>query len=706
MGVNGLNFADGTDSSPRKQMFSSHIGQSLVIRGGTERFIQTGMEREYAKYTFSVSMPEDGKILRAIDRYKETMGADSISSRNNPQTVLIYEAHETGQLGVINLPRYFSDQTYFGFEYKQRKNLSDAFKRGTPIGKGFKFLDSPAVSPQGDYHYGRECKVAYMSLPSVAEDGIMVCEDILPYFTIKTYERREVEWGSRYIPLNLYGDAENYKPFPEIGDRIRADGLLMALRRDDRSIAAIEQSARALMDVDFFHDRRVYAAGEGGKVVDIRVYHDDYNTSNTPEAMERQVMRYHRATQRFYQEVVDTVKDIEKERGGPPALTPQLHALLVEAHAMLDNRTNGAQERRVLLHRKNPLDDWRVEFVIEYETTPTVGFKWTDCHGGKGVICKVAKPEEMPVDENGVRADIVMDGLATVSRMNWGRMYEQYINATSAHVLDNIRARLNLSKKDAALQTKIEQMEVSDPAAVNEAWDYLLGFFKIVSPERMYRWFTEGKYSKTRAQYLASIIPEEAIIIYWPPENEPEFPDVVRQIEADKRYTPHYGPVTYVGNSGRTVTTKNKVRIGSVYIIMLEKIADDWTAVASGKLQHFGVLSQITSWDKYSSPSRNQAIRSMGESEVRIWVSFAGERVTADVMDRNNNPKTRRAVLDSILNADKPTNIEQVVDRRVVPYGGSKPLQLVKHMGMCGGWQFHYQPYDVKVTYSPTFSEE
>lgn len=703
MGVSGLNFADCTVSSPRKQMFSSHIGQSLVIDGGTERFLQTGMEREYAKYTFAVRMPEDGIILKVINRYQETMGIDSIRNKDNPVTIAIYESAETGEIGVLELPKYFSDQTYFGFEYRWTK-VAKELQKGQAIGRGTLLLESPAVTDNRDYRFGRETRVAYMSLPGVAEDGLVVCEDILDDFAINTYERRDVEWGNRYIPLNLYGTRDRYKPFPEIGDFVRADGILMALRRDDRDLAIVEQSAAALMRVDYFHDRRIYADGPGGRVVDIRVYHDDYNSSNAPEAFEEQVMKYHTSTQRYNNEIIKEVRRLHDRFGDGLVLSPRLHKMTVDALALTDNRSNGSQERRQLLHRKNPLDNFRVEFVIEYKKRPTIGFKWTDCHGGKGVICQILPREAMPVDENGVSADVVMAGEGTINRSNYGRFYEQYFNATSANVLNKLRAMLNVSAKEPALRTKLEQLEATNPELMNKAWDYLMGFFFIMSPERMHKWFVTGAYKMPRTQYLSNILPGEAIVVYWPPENEREFPDAVRRIRANPDYRPPYGPVTYIGNSGRRIKTVNKVRIGHVYIIMLEKIADDWTGVASGKLQNFGVLSQITSWDKYSSPSRNQAIRSMGESEVRIWVSFPGPRVTADVLDRNNNPKTRRVVLNSILSAERPTDIEQVVDRRKVPYGGARPLQLMKHMGICQGWQLHYQRYDPNLPASPTSS--
>lgn len=690
MGVNGLNFADGMDSSPRKQMFSSHIGQCLVVKGATERFIQTGMERQYAKTTFSVKMPVDGTILKVIHRYQETMG----ESIQNSEDILIYEEEGTQEIGLIRLPRFFSDQTYFGFEYNRRR-ISKMISAGMPIAKGTILLDSPAVTETGDYKFGVETKVAYMSHPAVSEDGIMVSRDFLKKFAFDKFERREVEWGSRYIALNLYGDEFNYKPFPDIGQQVRPDGLLMAFRKIDTALAPVEWSIKDLMEVDFNHDRRVYADGAGGTVVDIKIIHDDYNNSNTPEAFEAQAMRYHRTTQRFYKEVVDFVKSIEVKRQGALTLSKPLHQLCVEAHAMLDNRANGAQERRVLLHRKNPLDDWRAEFVIKYEIIPDIGNKVTDCHGGKGVIVHIADPEDMPVDENGVRADMVMDGNATNSRMNLGRLEEQYINAASWKCTKTIREMLNLSPNDSALESQIEAMESTNKALVDAAWNHLMRYVEIISPNYMHQPFMQGMYPYKRSHYLASVIAEtNAIILFFPPENDREYADIVRMLEIDPVYRPHHGPVTYRGYSGKKITTKRKVRIGSVYVLLLEKIADDWTAVSSGKLQHHGVLSQITSWDKHSTPYRNQAVRGWGESELRSLLTYGGTRLAADTLDKNNSPRTRRHILDTLLQAEKPTDIWQVVDRKIVPYGGNKPLQLVKHMAECAGWRMVHHPYN------------
>lgn len=50
----------------------------------------------------------------------------------------------------------------------------------------------------------------------------------------------------------------------------------------------------------------------------------------------------------------------------------------------------------------------------------------------------------MPVDANGVRAEAIMDGMATVNRMNFGRLYEHYINAASFGLAQEITRSLGI----------------------------------------------------------------------------------------------------------------------------------------------------------------------------------------------------------------------------------------------------------------------
>lgn len=682
LSVSALNPWVSHNSSSRVQMFSSHISQKLVIAGATEKRSQSGLEAEFGKYTFSIKMPCDGRVIKNIQRYPKTVGKDFIA--NNPQTVVIYEDEKTNEIGILNIPLYCSYHQYFGFEYKAKPAINRLVP-GQFIPKDTIFMDSPAVTDDGGYKYGTEINMAFMSHPSVSEDGIMICEDVLDKFKFKIYENRVIEWGSKRFPLNLYGDKDNFKPFPEIGEYIRDDGVLMILRNFDKSLSPVEQSIYDLMEPDYIFDKALYVSGPGGKIVDIKVHHEDSVQSPTPMGMEVQIEKYDKARKSFYMEIISEYKRLKKARGDALRLTPDFSRLIVEAFTATDS---GDNQRINKLYRHTPIDDYRVEFVIEYEVKPTIGFKLTGVSGDKGVICRIAKPEEMPVDQDGNRADVVMDANSTISRMNLGRLYEHYINAASRDTTKKILAMLDVSSKDKHLYAKILNIFENDRIKFDQVYNYLMGYYSIVSP-KMYNFYTKEVNDQDKFSHLYYVC-KDGVYLFIPTDNEPETDEIVRQLE--KHYRPTYGPVSYVGYHGRKVTTKAPIRISSLYMMLLEKIGDDWAAVSSGKLQHFGILSQLTKSDKYSQPTRNQAVRAIGETEARIFVSYCGQKLAAELMDRNNNPLTHKQTVWNILDSPVPTDIGYIVDRKHIKLGGSKPLQLISHILFTGGIKLNYKP--------------
>jgi DNA-directed RNA polymerase beta subunit len=704
LNVLSLNPWDGNDSAVRKQMFASHLGQMLPFRGATERYCQTGAEREFAKYTFSTRVPVDCQVIRVIDRYRATLGQDSVirNREDNPHTLIIYEDVKTNEIGCIDAQIYTSYHTHFGFRNAVKPALS-RLNPGDWLAGGTILSDSPSVRDTGGYKYGRECNVAFMTHPATSEDGVLVSSDLVKEFVFNKFETRVVEFGHRYYPLNLYGDAEHFKAFPDIGDFVRPDGLLMALRsydRDpqsyDRELAIVEQGIHDLMEPDHVFDRLTYAGTGRGRVIDIRVHHDrQASVFPTPRGMEVQAARYDAALHTFYDEIVKEYRRLERERGREYLrLTPEFHRLVVEALAA----TMQTKERVFKLYRNAPVDDWRIEFVIEYEVTPTTGFKITDTHGGKGVICKVVPPEAMPVDADGNRAEIVFAPNSIVSRENPGRAYELFVNAYSRDVVRQICRWFGLSPREQNTLARIREIEAHNPEVFTQAVDYLVGYYAIVVPN-MAKWFRpdpglppERHYQKPMAEHLAGVIAADMLTLHYPPDNPRHTADIVRLLERNG-YRSTFGPVTYTGNSGRVVRTKAPVRIGSMYIILLEKIADDGTAVSSGKTQHFGVLSPVTNVDKYALPYRPQSIRAFGEAEMRLIAAYCGPRAVAEIVDRNNSRETHQAILDSILRAGNPSDIACAVDRSVVPYGNNRPLQLVRHLLACMGVGFVHTPY-------------
>ena len=698
LGVCSLMPWPGGVSASRIQMFSSHIGQRPTLKTPTERRIITGTEREFGKYTFNKKMPCDGRVIRVIHRFNRTMDRHSIDY--SPQSVMLYENSDTNEVGVIDLRRFRSEHQYFGFQYRRGPGMGMLSEKSY-IPKGTVFLESPAVRENGDYDMGVHLNMAYMSHPAVSEDGIMICEDVLHLFKTETYETRVVSYGRNAFAVNLYGDENNYKPFPDIGDYVRPDGLLMCLRDYRPEMAIVNKNIYSTRTVNHMFDKATYVPGGRGRVVDIRITHRNRPYDPVDMDMDALPYKYETATRDFYQQILDTYRDIQRNSHNTKPISLELSSLIEKAISICQPNYGNNEEPVRKLHRKVELDTWRIEFVVQYEITPNIGHKLTDLVGGKGVICYIAKSEEMPVDAAGNRADIVMDGGSTVNRNNPARNIEQFLAATARDATFRLRQLLapilpatpRHGEPDRVrypgIRDYMEDLSITNPELFNQGWEYLMRLYEIISP-RMANWFRTGAYRKPHWEHMAKIL-EDTPVLYVPAENEPEYLDIVRQCH--REYPATYGPVTYRDTAGKMVSTVNPVRVGGVYIISLEKIGDSWTAVSSAKIQISGILSQVSNNDKYATPTRQQPIRSLGEAEVRLLLSYVGPRITAWLLDRNNNPLTHKNIVRNLLRAANPCQVYQSIDRNEVPLGGAMPTRRAKHILACAGIEFCYNTY-------------
>lgn len=376
LGANALNPFPGHDSSSRAVMISSHVGQALVVDGATVRRCQTGVEREYAKYTFKIKMPCDALIIRCMHKYPPTVGETTI--KENPLTAVVYRDCETNEVGVLELPTYNCLHQSFGFRYVYKKAIEQLIP-GNFIPKDTVLADSPAVTDEGDYKYGVETQIAMMSYQPVIEDGIIASEEYLERLKTRGYGSRRLSWGKNYFPLNLYGDDQHYKPFPDVGDKIRPDGLLFALRAYDELLAPVHMTPRALQEVDYVFDKTVYAE-PNARVIDAVVYKGNNNKSNMPSGMEEQTEKYHRKEYHFYKQLIEEYQSLRNRDRDELRLTPAFHRLLVEGLAFTNDDPNHRVNKTI---NRSPLDEWCVDITFEYEMVPTIGSKLTDLHGGR-----------------------------------------------------------------------------------------------------------------------------------------------------------------------------------------------------------------------------------------------------------------------------------------------------------------------------------
>jgi hypothetical protein len=131
----------------------------------------------------------------------------------------------------------------------------------------------------------------------------------------------------------------------------------------------------------------VYARGGDGRIADIKVIKNNNPIHQLPEAMCTQAIRYSKALLKFHKEIVSIENKLRYERKkkfgeAKLKLSPRFHRLVVESLAIVNHEEEKHKQNLNLLFRKAPIDEYRIVFTIEYEMTPTIGFKISDIHGG------------------------------------------------------------------------------------------------------------------------------------------------------------------------------------------------------------------------------------------------------------------------------------------------------------------------------------
>lgn len=393
IGLHAINPGVLHNSPSRSVMMTQHIPQHLVISGSEPPMIQTGLEYRLGPYTFSTRMPHDGTIKRMVPRYGRSVSLEDVNG--TPEQSIIYQKASNGEYDIINIKGWESYHQYFGFQNK----FTDAFHsltEGRNIGEGTKFADTPANTDDECYTFGVNMEMARMDIPGVAEDGFIVSRSGLKKFRVKLYETREISFGHNSFPLNLYGVGDDYKIFPDIGEEVREDGLLMACRPYRDFMSAVLMGPEELRTVDHTFDEKLYTRETSiakddmsivrARIVDIKVVKSHETNRVLPPTMAKQLEKYSDAYHKYLKKLLafeaeTNAAQRRMNRDTPVLYSAALTRMLSEARAIVGQSMSRFQGPVGLQYRRAPLDEYTVTFVIEHELEPKPGWKLSDSNG-------------------------------------------------------------------------------------------------------------------------------------------------------------------------------------------------------------------------------------------------------------------------------------------------------------------------------------
>lgn len=667
LGLTAINPFAPNNSSPRMVMLFNHFSQRPSLATPESRIVKSGAEYELAKYIDDVKTEHD-VVVKDICHY-----IPELSSELNPLSYMIVEYEKETPEGVkfvvdyIELPSYKNNHTHFGYSLKRDYNSIS----NTYIPKDTVLCRSNSLLEDGSYGYGLNANVAFLSIPEVSEDGYVISESFARRAGLEVIEKRTIILEDKQVLLNLYGDKDHYKCFPDIGEKVREDGLLFAARKIED---VVDLSDENLKFFDPVFDRGLFVK-PNSEVIDIRVIPGTKRTEY-PESTTEQLELYSKKLLQFNKSFIEKVTRVYNERkriAGEDNVeySPRLHRRITDLMMIVDAATKGKTK---LQYKKMNIDYYKIDITTRVILIPDNGFKLTCTHGGKGVVCKVLPDHLMPRDEFGNVADVITDRSSTISRMNIGRLYEAYLGATAR---DNRKRLVQFIEKKYGIRLPLQNItDILHEEDINYIRDYMVELHSHINAKISQ--FIASMSREEIINYIQEVL-NHAIFIYYPVDNEKNIAEVVKSLESS-RFRPHIGHITMFDEHGQPVISKQEIRIGNFYVMMLEKIADSFMATASARVNNYSIPVKSSQYDKHTSQCPNNPTKTLGETEVRIFNSYMSEKANRELIDMNLNPNTHKEIVKNILEADHPMHQVAPVDRQHIPYGNSVVSLMLKNI--------------------------
>lgn len=390
LGLEGqLNPVIHFNSTPRSNMASSQIVQATIVDGAEMPQMTSGFEQKFIEYTFNTSrMPQAGTSRYVIPKYRANTGSNPI--RSTPSYTLIYIGQEDQQLHYVNVPTYVKGQDGFGYltEINFKKLMSNV-----GLEKGECIAHSHAV--QGEqYCLGTNLSTCYLTAKETVEDAVWLSESGARKLGTTGIKKVTINWGCNDVALNLYGDELTYKFMPDIGDRIRDDGIIAALRKvDDNSIIA-DMNDTALTTVQDIHDTVYYGVTSEATVIDIDVWINESKKVKTPEHIFAQLNKYVEENKYYYKRILEIFQlECVQNRIQPSV---EFGTLVERAASFMSIYTRnspvlGMTKRSVpkLSRKSEPIPFIQIDIHYAFKYVVNVGYKITNRDASKGVISRI-----------------------------------------------------------------------------------------------------------------------------------------------------------------------------------------------------------------------------------------------------------------------------------------------------------------------------
>lgn len=341
-------------SSSRSIMFAAHLRQCCNIT-------KPDFPKVFTNYENLVGANSTGyyKAKHKLEVVDKIPRFDMEGIENHLYMLFVYDPKED-KYDVIE-KKVVEDLTEkFGYAYvndnMDSKNIGDTIKKDEVL------YTTTSYDEDLNYRYGTNVKVLYTIENSTMEDAIVCSESFAKRMISKEVETVKVSLNDNDILCNIYGDSDEYKCFPDIGEMVK-DKIVCAKRRIHNTQVLYDLKKSNLRKINPANDTLFY---NDGRLVDIIIYSNKTLDEIPDNVFNMQIKKYLKLQTDFYRKMFDACEKIIKS-GSKYSSDITYH--YKRSKDILDEDIKWKEENN------SAFNNIVIEFLIERDSPLTIGQK-------------------------------------------------------------------------------------------------------------------------------------------------------------------------------------------------------------------------------------------------------------------------------------------------------------------------------------------
>ena len=607
-----------SNSGSRALMSSIHAEHFMVLSNGEVPIIQTGFETEFGRNSTSYVLSDaDYRVIQKINKF----------TFNNNHYYLIIQNIETGEYDVIERVTYKHNTESYGYMWDNSR--LDALQPGMLIAKDSIIKTSKGFDEYGNKMNGVNLLTMYLSCAQNMEDSIIISESAAQKLETNLIKSTGITINDNDILLNLYGDNNTHKAFPDIGERVQ-NGIFCSIRRVENNNILFSLSQQRQRDI-MISDRNILL---DGYVCDIDVYCNNIEALGESE-YNQQLYKYYQEKINFCQRINDFVS--------PLAMNGKLSYNLKKLYSRCRDALMGKE-----YYKEKQFNNVIMEVTVMQPLVMEPGDKLADRYGGKGVVSQILPDDRMPMLDNGRRIEIIKNQSTCINRENIGQLHEQSISFIGMRILDYFRTGTLSYTEMCNIWYDFVSMVDKDQAQLAKS---------IID-------FNDENEAKV---FIDSILMDDGIIISTPPFTTPINIDTIREIYDKFDWIKPYHimmPMEDSNGNIRYVPSRRRLVVGKIYNYRLKQYAEEKFSVTSLSATNLKNLNTRSKANKIYETKYTKTPIMFGPMESGDLAHLGMQYVVMNLMLYSSSPQARRLFEELLIGNPYDIDIKLDADSR------------------------------------------